>query len=587
MSGGEANNPPVLDDSTNYEAWKKDLEVWKLFTSTSDNKKGPRLYLSLKGKAREIVRDMDLNIIGAEDGLDQLVAKLDEHFQKNKVQRSYIELEQFEKFKRESDMPINEYITQFEHLNTKIKEHQMTLPDGVLAYKLLHQANLSDSEVNLIKATMKKLSYKEIKEKMLTIFQDITSKVNIKSEPSIKVEGIYYNSEMEGTRYWNRGKQRGRGNRGWGYNRGAYDVGGKYSQRSLFDHQGQTNSYMEGATSQNQTRKLNPPDETGKPSRCAICESIYHWARKCPHSYENMNLADNGTQYDEELQYSEEQDESTRIPLFIKYNNDISEVGVDIDGQGLVVAVIDSGAPDTVSGKAWIEKFVQNLSDEERKLVIRKPGYKKYKFGNGKPVIAKETLSLPVTIADREVLLTTDVDIPLLIGKSALKKADAVINFKDDTIELFGEKERLLVNSSGHYMIPVQSNVESKTSNLSNYNDGDIEYQHAKQLAHEKVAVFKGEEIKCQNVKNQKAEKVYTRARVEKEEIDSTKQIKWNLKRKGVNLKPPAEENSYKSRRLLKVPKVTVSEVNAWFSSLSDKEQEHSVISEKNHTEDI
>ena len=118
-TGQEVQNPPILDDNTNYQEWIKDLKVWQLFTSTANTKKGPRLYLCLKGKAREIVREMDINEIGAEDGLEQIVAKLDSHYKKDRVQRAYVELENFEKFRRKSDMKITEYVSEFERLITR------------------------------------------------------------------------------------------------------------------------------------------------------------------------------------------------------------------------------------------------------------------------------------------------------------------------------------------------------------------------------------------------------------------------------------------------------------------------------------
>jgi DNA repair exonuclease SbcCD ATPase subunit len=70
-------------------------------------------------------------------------------------------------------------------------------------------------------------------------------------------------------------------------------------------------------------------------------------------------------------------------------------------------------------------------------------------------------------------MLTTDVvemDVPLLISKNALKKAHAVINFKDDTIHLYGKKENLIETSSGHYMIPVQNNMEARQKPSINVN---------------------------------------------------------------------------------------------------------------------
>ena len=268
-----------------------------------------------------------------------------------------------------------------------------------------------------------------------------------------------------------------------------------------------------------------------------------------------------------------------------KYNKGISEVATEVPGQASLLAVIDSGAPETVSGKGWINDFMDRLNEEQKKLVTRKRGWKKYKFGNSRPVIAKETLGLPMVIAGRKVLLTTDVvdvDIPLLIGKSSLKKAEAIINFQEDMIQLFGKKENLIVNSSGHYMIPVQNNVETRIiqnikrnhismveevneiakdlkkaeshKGLSKYgnNHGNkltnkeetIEYNDEKQFPSEKVLEFNNKITKWPTVKNQEDEKVYICATVEKEEIGSAKELEltnYMYKRSKVYPQPPAE----------------------------------------------
>ena len=175
----------------------------------------------------------------------------------------------------------------------------------------LEVANLADSEVNLIKATMTELSYQGMKTKLQNIFSDIT-KLTCKSEPSIKVEGTYYTSELEETHYLNRGKQRGR-NRGRNYNRSGFNIRGQSSQMNRYNSRRQTKSHMEGAINKQRTRSLNPPDESGQPSRCAICESIFHWARNCPHAYENQSKP-----FHTNAEEKKSDNEMPYVPLFLK-----------------------------------------------------------------------------------------------------------------------------------------------------------------------------------------------------------------------------------------------------------------------------
>ena len=490
MAGAAISDPPILDNNTNYESWLKDLKVWELYTNTELKKRGPRLYLCLKGKAREIVRDLDINIIGADNGVELIVKALDGHYSKDKVQRAYMALENFERFRRSSNMEMNEYVTQFEHLNTKIKEHDMALPDGILAYKLLHHANLGEMQISLIKATMKELTYKEIKSKMVTIHQDITNNSTIKTEPSIKVEGTYYASNENETYYTNRGRARGRGFRGRNGNRGQGSFRGDYKSMNQSTGRGQYNSQYkqrgqnwQGNSGRNRARSLNPPDESGETSRCAICQSIFHWARECPDAYENQNNSLHVSSEDMKNKDGEkEQVKQTRFPLFMSSEESIrlfttdttdeeSEMNILL-GECLSTAIIDSGAPETVSGKTWVKEFINTLSEEEQKEVQRCPATKRYKFGNSKAVEALERVKLPMTIAKENILLTVDVvdvDVPLLISKKTLKDAGAVINFHDDTITMFGRKETLLESQSGHYHIPVHNHIDVKEKSDSVY----------------------------------------------------------------------------------------------------------------------
>ena len=79
-------------------------------------------------------------------------------------------------------------------------------------------------------------------------------------------------------------------------------------------------------------------------------------------------------------------------------------------------------------------------------------------------------IEIPVIIEDIPVLLTTDVisfGIPLFLSKESMKRANTVIDFKNDYVELFGKKINLFFTSSGHYCIP----VKNVTNNIEMFND--------------------------------------------------------------------------------------------------------------------
>ena len=74
---------------------------------------------------------------------------LDALFLEDTTQTAYLAYQMFENFKRLSQMLMKDYLVNFEQLHTKIKDHQMILPDGALAYRVLNSANLATDQMIL------------------------------------------------------------------------------------------------------------------------------------------------------------------------------------------------------------------------------------------------------------------------------------------------------------------------------------------------------------------------------------------------------------------------------------------------------
>ena len=67
---------------------------------------------------------------------------------------------------------------------------------------------------------------------------------------------------------------------------------------------------------------------------------------------------------------------------------------------------------------------------------------------------------MPTVIENKRVILETDVidqNIPLLLSKPSMKKANTIQIFNNDTVTMFGHNQKLLFTTSGHYCIPVGS----------------------------------------------------------------------------------------------------------------------------------
>ena len=103
---------------------------------------------------------------------------------------------------------------------------------------------------------------------------------------------------------------------------------------------------------------MNPVDSEGNVRRCVICDSRLHWARDCPHSYENMNSPAN----------TDTANDTVEVSFFIGLTgvNDGSSKLSSLKQECSGCAVLDSGCINTVCGSARIQRYTDFLSDNDR-----------------------------------------------------------------------------------------------------------------------------------------------------------------------------------------------------------------------------
>ena len=96
---------------------------------------------------------------------------------------------------------MKDYLVKFEQLYTKIKDHQMILPDGVLAYRVLNSANLTTDQMTLCRATMTDLEYSEMVKQLRRLFADsiMSGHVNNPSTIQPKEEPVFFQEQNDET----------------------------------------------------------------------------------------------------------------------------------------------------------------------------------------------------------------------------------------------------------------------------------------------------------------------------------------------------------------------------------------------------
>ena len=96
-------------------------------------------------------------------------------------------------------MSMVDFINEFERLYNNIKKHGMELPTGVLAYRLLKSAKISEDKQQLARATLTSFSYECMKRQLKAIYENLSQEMSwlpLKVQPVFESKGyrkdVYY-----------------------------------------------------------------------------------------------------------------------------------------------------------------------------------------------------------------------------------------------------------------------------------------------------------------------------------------------------------------------------------------------------------
>ena len=77
--------PPVFKENENdYVKWKKDLQLWSVFTDLPKEKMGIAVHLSLSGRARQATSEISVEEMKSAESLDVVLKKLNRVFLQDK-----------------------------------------------------------------------------------------------------------------------------------------------------------------------------------------------------------------------------------------------------------------------------------------------------------------------------------------------------------------------------------------------------------------------------------------------------------------------------------------------------------------------
>ena len=133
-----------------------------------------------------------MDLICSEEGLVNIVRKLDTLFLKDKMTSAYEAFSNFEKFRRMKGKLICEHIKKFERVKYKIEQFGTLLSTDILDYRLLKSANLKDNQERLIRVTIVSFSYEDMKTHLKKVFDSIEL-----DDPSVKSSAQLLSSKHE------------------------------------------------------------------------------------------------------------------------------------------------------------------------------------------------------------------------------------------------------------------------------------------------------------------------------------------------------------------------------------------------------
>ena len=144
--------------------------MWSTITTTEKKKQAVVVTLTLPVDGQKLAMQITSEL-EKEDGLDLLLKKLDELYELNKDQKIYAAYEAFEQVKRPHDMPLVKFIAAFEERINELTSVGITLPDSLLAFRLLKSANVDEESRRVVRATCTDLKLAEMKRALLCVFE--------------------------------------------------------------------------------------------------------------------------------------------------------------------------------------------------------------------------------------------------------------------------------------------------------------------------------------------------------------------------------------------------------------------------------
>ena len=130
------------------------------------------MHLSLFGRARKASSELTSGELKCAGGIVNLLRKLDRIFLQDENWRVFNNYLAFESYRRSEEESIDQFLSEFDQRCHKLKECGATLPDAVVACRLIKSCNLSEMHFQLALSTTSEMTFENMRTTLKRLFSE-------------------------------------------------------------------------------------------------------------------------------------------------------------------------------------------------------------------------------------------------------------------------------------------------------------------------------------------------------------------------------------------------------------------------------
>ena len=521
MASFSEKNPPPFDRKVDdYTKWKKNFAIWQSITDVVNTKQGGLLVLGLDEDTRDEVMQV-LTTENLKEGAKTVIDELDKIFEVDESLTAYEAFEEFNSYKRPSNVTIRDFCREFQIRLAKAQSTGTVLADHVLAYKVLKSAGLTPNEEQLVKATTSKLEYVEVVKQLKNLFSSETNDIsrNISEVKMEKPVEFLHNETFCGRVYRNyhRSDRRNEsgGRDGYSYDYQYYE-NGECSYSKFRD------------TSRDQRESSDKQPEQG----------LYPGQK----THEDEGGIED---YAKSLQLQFPQFKGKEV-----HKVDIDHKLVGSTHSECHDSAVFSSVSKSVCGMDWLLKHIETLTPDQKSNVVHAPGNCLFNFLHSSTIIsAVQQVTIPGIIIDNHSysvqLEVVSENIPLLLANTDIIKLQdtmrAQCNTSTDT-DTDVEVANIEIE-----VLKVQSNITEETiyDDMLQINQSDLPDVVAKSNSYDtpkkRITTYKGRKISKHEKQSWRRRKKKTVTYMKKKECWKQERLSRRKTKRVRNVKKDSE----------------------------------------------